>query len=507
MRLSQIRHAVLASAVLAGLLCAGPATAVVPNDTFEGTAVDASRWHVSATPDASATVADGRLVLTAGATGAEAEASVSLLSTWRLRGVFDVQVDFTLLTWPDDLPASVGLLAIPPGGDYAVERSCGDPAGTGSLNQLYVCTLRPYGTGTLATAAASGLSGALRLARDASGRITGYYWDESASEWVEINSFADAPGEVGIRLSCRSEAGTEVQVAFDNFTVNQGEVVEPIINDFSLVRRTEADEQGRVHHSLSVGAEISDPEGLSDIASLTVEGLDGTTWAALPGARPYPVQWLREDDNTAQVYWGIPLDQAPTGGGYTVTLTDAAANTDAMDTPGNPDMPAPFSLTHPAPAFRPAPRVHRVLRTAVRRPVRPSPSTRPARPPCARGSLPQSPARPSGRHGPPALGALRGAGREGLAAPLALGLRLAARAGGSVGADLASKVGIQCVPQLVVPGPPGLDTKGGTAIRDDYNEASVTVLSSSEAREGGLPYPDDLLPPDERLLPEEPGDL
>jgi plastocyanin len=141
---------------------------------------------------------------------------------------FDVQVDYSLLTWPAANGVRLGLRLIPAGGGPLspggqVERtSFGSTDYTGSPREVY---LTFFAGETDGITAADGTSGKLRMVR-AGDTMTGYYWSDG--QWVLIHSGPGPTGAVSFGLAAWSFSGPfaqhRVRAAFDNFVVNQGQL-------------------------------------------------------------------------------------------------------------------------------------------------------------------------------------------------------------------------------------------------------------------------------------------
>ncbi len=149
------------------------------------------------------------------------------MSTGKLSGDFDIQVNYRLVQWPKGSGIRVGLGTT----SGTVERkSWGKEGKTGAED---------YGT-NIGTAAvmdfwldnavqltpAKGRSGALRLVRKGD-QETGYY--SAGGKWVEIGSGTVTRDDVRFALLAWGHderfTNKKVAVAFDNFVVNAGTVV------------------------------------------------------------------------------------------------------------------------------------------------------------------------------------------------------------------------------------------------------------------------------------------
>jgi hypothetical protein len=157
------------------------------------------------------------------------------ISVCQLRGDFDIQADYLLLTWPSANGVRVGLNIDPgtgtdPGTDLTERSSFGDPTADhpGEPRQVY---LTHYADGVQGITATSDLSGKLRVVRSGS-ILTGYYF--SSGNWVAIHTGpADTTADVRFILGSWSHdllfTEQAVKLAFDNVIVNQGLLICPKI--------------------------------------------------------------------------------------------------------------------------------------------------------------------------------------------------------------------------------------------------------------------------------------
>jgi len=147
-----------------------------------------------------------------------------LVSNFLLRGDFDVQVDYRLLTWP----FSNGVrLALAIEEEYGVERtSFGSQSDYPHLpREVYLTHFLDGATGFTATA---DVTGTLRLVR-AGATETGYYC--SSGDWVLIHTGPGPTRDVAIQVHAWSHdyafMDRDVLAAWDNLVVKSGELVWP----------------------------------------------------------------------------------------------------------------------------------------------------------------------------------------------------------------------------------------------------------------------------------------
>jgi hypothetical protein len=139
-----------------------------------------------------------------------------------LRGDFDVQVAYTLVTWSDSSGTRLGLTA-----GWSVDRvSFGGPKDySGRPREAYMVETNGSGKGITAT---THRSGALRLQR---GGNTIYAYRLEGSSWVLQHSGKAPSGDLSFSIAAWSEdalfTDRDVVAAFDDFVVTSGAVVCP----------------------------------------------------------------------------------------------------------------------------------------------------------------------------------------------------------------------------------------------------------------------------------------
>ncbi len=210
-------------------------TTSIFSDNFNNNDIDSSNWDIyyignSSTVDE----ADEKLEIVIPANSSSKLTMAGITSLCQLRGDFDMQVDYELLTWPSSNGVRVGLTTTYEGSTngsspvitYNTERtSFGSKTDAPTLpREVYATnfnnevTYTPQGT--------SDLSGKLRMVR-ADSTIAGYYY--RSGEWIPIDSAFASPLDVDIRLIAWTTNSTftnrEVELAFDNFVLNEGNLV------------------------------------------------------------------------------------------------------------------------------------------------------------------------------------------------------------------------------------------------------------------------------------------
>jgi hypothetical protein len=147
--------------------------------------------------------------------------SAGLGSTCKLKGDFDIQVDYSLPTWPSANGVRVGLGTV----SGPVER-----VSFGSTQDYYGWPREVYLThfsdGVQGIAQTADLSGKLRLVRTGN-TATGYYSSNGA--WVPVDTGPSSAADTAFSFSAWSHDYTftkqDVKVAFDNLIINKGELL------------------------------------------------------------------------------------------------------------------------------------------------------------------------------------------------------------------------------------------------------------------------------------------
>jgi hypothetical protein len=152
-----------------------------------------------------------------------------LQSTCWLAGDFDMQVDFKLVVWPQSSGVRVGLfIPVPP--IDAVERvGFGPTEAPGLPREVY---LTNFADGVKGITGTVDLSGTLRMVRSGTS-LAGYYL--SSGNWVLINVGPTVnTGDVRFGFAAWSHnalfGGQEAKVGFNNFIVNSGQLICPVLS-------------------------------------------------------------------------------------------------------------------------------------------------------------------------------------------------------------------------------------------------------------------------------------
>ena len=167
-----------------------------------------------------------RLEITQPADAAGGIFLTGLTSVCRVRGDFDIQVDFELSTWPPTQNGvRVGLVVT---GIGNTERTSNP-----GVPDTY---LTNFGDGVQGLTPTTDLSGRLRVTRSGSS-VTGFFFNTGTDSWVPIHTFDGATtGDVRFNLWSWSHdsifADQVVEVAFDNAIVSEGHLICEFAKEF-----------------------------------------------------------------------------------------------------------------------------------------------------------------------------------------------------------------------------------------------------------------------------------
>jgi hypothetical protein len=193
-----------------------------PNDDFAST-INTSRW----TPGGTASIVSGRLKLQG---GTALGGSANVASTWRLKGDFDLQVDYDASSQPVPSSGNIQTVLVVRGtisNYYVIQQKY--PAGTHDYTAWTTQTNGSFGTSSVNQS-----SGKFRLARSGS-NITAYFW--GGSSWTTLGSItnADTTDMEILNYTYNNAALSSTSIAyFDNFTVNSGQrIIDSSINSNS----------------------------------------------------------------------------------------------------------------------------------------------------------------------------------------------------------------------------------------------------------------------------------
>ena len=210
-------------------------TTPIFSDNFNNNDIDSSNWDIyyignSSTVDEE----DEKLEIVIAANSSSKLTMAGITSLCQLRGDFDMQVDYELLMWPSSNGVRVGLTTPYEGSTngsssvitYNTERASFGPKtdAPGLPREVYATNFNNELTYT--TQGTSDMSGKLRMVRSDS-TIAGYYY--RSGEWIPIDFTFASPVDVDIRLIAWTTNSTftnrQVNLAFDNFILNEGNLV------------------------------------------------------------------------------------------------------------------------------------------------------------------------------------------------------------------------------------------------------------------------------------------
>jgi Tol biopolymer transport system component len=320
-----------------------------PDDSFDGTAIDTTRWQPWSEQGASVTETGGKLVLTTSPTALGTEAGASVVSTYRLRGAFDIQVDYELTQWPANNDVSIAFCASPrPEDENALLRT----SWTGEVEQ-YSAAFNAWTDPTWISVPTTDTSGKLRLVRDAGNVLFDYYWRADTSQWVLIGSQQVSDADVVVILYIWGNVLAPASVAFDNFQVNSGLVVPPpIITDVQIDRGRDADwwDFSYWHTRYVVQVQGNSDQQPAQLWLQDMQGLrqvintDGSHWYDPAGENPggswEDARVTAGPDDTYTFVWYEARQQLPIpAGSYTITVVGAGGSQTSVTTAELPAVP------------------------------------------------------------------------------------------------------------------------------------------------------------------------
>lgn len=265
-----------------------PVHAQVLYDDFNDNTINSSLWtdvHGGSGPTIDEI--NQRLEITHPAASSGDTFFAQYTSICQLRGDFDIQVDYQLLTWPSANGVRIGLNIA---GVGATERvSFGTSADfPGQPREVY---LTHYADGVQGITATDHLVGKLRVVRSGN-TLTGYYF--SFGNWVAIHTGPATTDDVNFIVASWSHdyafTNQEVKVAFDNVIVNQGQLICP-------ETRVSIDiKPGSDPNSINLGSRGNVPVAILSDSTFDATAVDRST-VIFAGASPLPVGQTPEDVN------------------------------------------------------------------------------------------------------------------------------------------------------------------------------------------------------------------
>lgn len=206
-----------------------PGSSPTPYDDFDDNACDDTLWNVIESGGPYITETSQRLEITLPAESSGDNFYAGYSSTHVLRGDFDVQVDYHLLTWPENNGVRMGLWIEKTPYTYTVERASYGTSDGFTAGDHYTTNFAD----SILLSPTGDADGTLRLVRTGS-LFEGYWRNETSGDWVlsqsrQVNTVS--AGEVMFMLKAWSHdyafSDDLVVVAFDNFVINKGTVVPP----------------------------------------------------------------------------------------------------------------------------------------------------------------------------------------------------------------------------------------------------------------------------------------
>ena len=198
------------------------ATATVLLEDFNDNSMNPSWWMESEQGGPTVEESNQQLLIDLPANSAGEAFYARFASKFRIRGDFDVEVAYRLPVWPANNGVRLGILM---GSlSFSPHRvSCGNGE---SCNDIYL--VNNNGSLSAFIDASSHFEGKLRVTRTGD-LVTGYYYDATGMDWVEISSATKPPQDIYFSLQAWSHdnffSDQLVQVAFDDFIIHEGQLI------------------------------------------------------------------------------------------------------------------------------------------------------------------------------------------------------------------------------------------------------------------------------------------
>ncbi|MBT7308718.1 MAG: PKD domain-containing protein [Gammaproteobacteria bacterium] len=258
--------------------------------------LDLSKWEVEADEGVSISQTAGRLELSILSSASGDSFGGGIKSTHVFSGDFDVQVDFSLVSWPSENGVRSALgLSSESGGGFIIERSASSPGD--NFLERYIMN----GSEIRGSSLTSDKNGKLRLLR-VGNLITGYAFDTTLG-WQTVASYTN--DELGI---VNSDLLTiALSVWSHDYVFNPGE--QPVTVSFDNMKVTATQE-----------ITVTEPVNQSPTALITVTPTSGTVplTIALDGSSS------TDSDGTIPSYsWSSSDGQTATGSGTSFTFSSA----------------------------------------------------------------------------------------------------------------------------------------------------------------------------------------
>jgi outer membrane protein assembly factor BamB/PKD repeat protein len=194
-------------------------------DTFDDNVCNSTIWEILESGGAYVEETNQQLEITIPPDASGDTFYAGYASTRVLRGDFDVQVEYHLITWPQDSGVRLGLWIERQPTTYTVERASYSTTDSFSPGDYYTTNFAD----TILLSATNDTDGRMRLVRTGT-TMYGYQFDEKRGEWVLLQSKESTSGDVTFVLRAWSHdyafADSLVKVAFDNFVISKGEAID-----------------------------------------------------------------------------------------------------------------------------------------------------------------------------------------------------------------------------------------------------------------------------------------
>ncbi|MFA5295420.1 MAG: PQQ-binding-like beta-propeller repeat protein [Methanoregulaceae archaeon] len=198
-----------------------------PYDDFDDNVCNSTLWDVIGSGGPYVTETNQRLEITLPADSSGDTFSAGYSGTHALRGDFDVQIDYQLLTWPENSGVRAGLWVERSPTTFTIERVSYSISDFFTPGDHYTTNFAD----SILLSATNDTQGTLRLVRTGTA-VTGYCYDESSHDWVLLQGVPESvvsTRDVTFRIMAwghdYSFGDEPVRVAFDNFVINKGELV------------------------------------------------------------------------------------------------------------------------------------------------------------------------------------------------------------------------------------------------------------------------------------------
>jgi hypothetical protein len=203
------------------------------SDNFNDNKIDSSRWLTSLVgngPTVKETNQRLEIVIPSNSlirTSNSSEVIAGITSTCQLRGDFDFQIDYELLSWP---PSNGVFVVLTAQRESVAEKHLKSFQNTERMSLPHLprdVYATDFDDGLYKVNATSDMSGKLRIVRSGF-TITGFYY--ISDHWVPINSAREgAHADINIKPIAYTKHGLfankQVKIAFDNAILNKGHLV------------------------------------------------------------------------------------------------------------------------------------------------------------------------------------------------------------------------------------------------------------------------------------------